>query len=150
MHSHTPQLHDVVIAGAGPVGLFLACELRLLAMEVVVAARQMHNLDAAFLRSRDEFVGARMCLDCLAQPDVLVSLNGALLPMPGLPAEVFAPVARLFASSSLAARAVARLLGGQGAVQRLDRGVEILDHDRDLTQGVAGVCFVHRFVLTWR
>jgi magnesium chelatase accessory protein len=66
-------------------------------------------------------IGARMCLNGLAQPDVLVSLNGALLPMPGLPTEIFAPVARLFASSSLAARAVALLLGGQGAVQRLIR-----------------------------
>ena len=32
-HQHT---HDVVIAGAGPVGLFLACELRLAGGSVVV------------------------------------------------------------------------------------------------------------------
>ncbi|MFE0759390.1 FAD-dependent monooxygenase [Inquilinus sp. NPDC058860] len=33
---HDPALHDVVIAGAGPVGLFLACELRLAGLSVLV------------------------------------------------------------------------------------------------------------------
>lgn len=36
MHSRYPKSHDVVIAGAGPVGLFLACELRLFGLSVVV------------------------------------------------------------------------------------------------------------------
>ena len=36
MSFHHPFTHDVVIAGAGPVGLFLACELRLAAVSVVV------------------------------------------------------------------------------------------------------------------
>jgi 2-polyprenyl-6-methoxyphenol hydroxylase-like FAD-dependent oxidoreductase len=36
MHSHFPKSYDVVIAGAGPVGLFLACELRLFGLSVVV------------------------------------------------------------------------------------------------------------------
>jgi len=31
-----PIIHDVVIAGAGPVGLFLACELRLAGVSVLV------------------------------------------------------------------------------------------------------------------
>ena len=34
-HRHT-VLHDAVIAGAGPVGLFLACELRLAGLSVLV------------------------------------------------------------------------------------------------------------------
>lgn len=34
--SNTPQIYDVVIAGAGPVGLFLACELRLAKISVLV------------------------------------------------------------------------------------------------------------------
>ncbi|TRA98425.1 MULTISPECIES: FAD-dependent monooxygenase [Rhizobium/Agrobacterium group] len=34
--SNTPQIYDVVIAGAGPVGLFLACELRLARVSVLV------------------------------------------------------------------------------------------------------------------
>lgn len=36
MHSRYPQPYDVVIAGAGPVGLFLACELGLFGLSVVV------------------------------------------------------------------------------------------------------------------
>ena len=36
MHNRHPEIHDVVIAGAGPVGLFLACELRLLNLSVLV------------------------------------------------------------------------------------------------------------------
>ncbi|MND27544.1 FAD-dependent monooxygenase [Agrobacterium tumefaciens] len=34
--SNTPQIYEVVIAGAGPVGLFLACELRLARVSVLV------------------------------------------------------------------------------------------------------------------
>ena len=66
-------------------------------------------------------IGARMCLDGAACPDVLVSLNGALLPMPGLPIDVFAPLARVLASSELTARAFALMVGGRTAVQRLIR-----------------------------
>jgi len=36
MHSHPPKSHDVVIAGAGPVGLFLAGELALFGLSVIV------------------------------------------------------------------------------------------------------------------
>ena len=36
MHSHHSTPHDVVVVGAGPVGLFLACELRLFGLSVVV------------------------------------------------------------------------------------------------------------------
>ncbi len=33
---NSPMIHDVIIAGAGPVGLFLACELRLAGLPVLV------------------------------------------------------------------------------------------------------------------
>lgn len=36
MHSHHPISYDVIISGAGPVGLFLACELRLAGLSVLV------------------------------------------------------------------------------------------------------------------
>lgn len=39
MHKHHFHLYDVVIAGAGPVGLFLACELRLQGLSVLVLER---------------------------------------------------------------------------------------------------------------
>ncbi|MDB4943267.1 MAG: Aromatic-ring hydroxylase [Labilithrix sp.] len=35
-HQRDTMVHDVIIAGAGPVGLFLACELRLANLDVVV------------------------------------------------------------------------------------------------------------------
>lgn len=34
MPIHHPFTHDVVVAGAGPVGFFLACELRLAGVSV--------------------------------------------------------------------------------------------------------------------
>ncbi|WP_347557831.1 FAD-dependent monooxygenase [Robbsia sp. KACC 23696] len=37
-----PTIHDVVIAGAGPVGLFLACELRLAGLSVQVLEQAEH------------------------------------------------------------------------------------------------------------
>jgi len=36
MYSHSPNAYDVIIAGAGPVGLFLACELCLANISVLV------------------------------------------------------------------------------------------------------------------
>jgi len=36
MHNYPPASYDVIIAGAGPVGLFLACELRLAGLSVLV------------------------------------------------------------------------------------------------------------------
>ena len=39
MHKHHPDIYDVVIAGGGPVGLFLTCELRLLDLSVLVLER---------------------------------------------------------------------------------------------------------------
>ena len=40
--SRSSHLYDVVIAGAGPVGLFLACELRLHGLSVLVMERAAH------------------------------------------------------------------------------------------------------------
>ncbi|MBC8736394.1 FAD-dependent oxidoreductase [Paraburkholderia sp. UCT31] len=39
MHKHHQDIYDVVIAGAGPVGLFLACELRMLDLSVLMLER---------------------------------------------------------------------------------------------------------------
>src|ERR1700760_1911201 len=38
-----PSSHDVVIAGAGPVGLFLACELRLSGISVLVLEQALDS-----------------------------------------------------------------------------------------------------------
>jgi magnesium chelatase accessory protein len=66
-------------------------------------------------------VAARMCLDHAIAPAALVSLNGALLPFPGMANDVFGPAARLLASSRLTASAVAFLAGSGPSVERLIR-----------------------------
>lgn len=80
--------------------------------EIVVG----HSAGAAIL--------ARMCLDGLVSPRLLISLNGAFLPFEGLAGALFPPMAkllflnpfapRLFARSADSA-SVARLLGGTGS-----------------------------------
>ncbi len=45
-----------------------------------------------------------MCLDGQIAPRQLVSLNGALLPLRGLPGQVFSPMAKLAAATSLLPR----------------------------------------------
>jgi 2-polyprenyl-6-methoxyphenol hydroxylase-like FAD-dependent oxidoreductase len=52
MNLPTPEYHDVLIAGAGPVGLFLACELALAGCSVLVIE---HASDAATALKRAPF-----------------------------------------------------------------------------------------------
>jgi len=69
-----------------------------------------HSAGAAIL--------ARMCLDGAITPRGLVSLNGALLELPGLPRAVFSPLARLLAASPLP-RLFAWRARDRSAVERL-------------------------------
>lgn len=46
-------------------------------------------------------IAVRMCLDSMLAPQQVVSLNGALLPLGGLAGQVFSPVARLMAATSV-------------------------------------------------
>lgn len=78
--------------------------------EIVVG----HSAGAAIL--------ARMCLDGMIAPRCLISLNGALLPLGGLPGRFFSPLAKLLASSSFAAQLFAWRAGDRSMVQRLLRG----------------------------
>lgn len=70
-----------------------------------------HSAGAAIL--------ARMSLDGLIAPRLLVSLNGALLPLRGMPGKVFSPVAKLLARTSLVPRIVGHDAKRPGAVERL-------------------------------
>src|SRR4051812_40050960 len=49
MNANRADFHDVLIAGAGPVGLFLACELRLAGCSVLIL-EQDHDPDSPFKR----------------------------------------------------------------------------------------------------
>ena len=76
-----------------------------------------HSAGAAIL--------ARMCLDGTIAPRLLVSLNGAMLPLRGLPGHIFSPIARLvvafpltrwmFAWQAADRRVVERMLRGTGS-----------------------------------
>jgi magnesium chelatase accessory protein len=72
-----------------------------------------HSAGAAIL--------ARMCLDQMIAPFALVSLNGALLPLTGLPGHVFAPAARFLAALPGVPRLFARRALDRSLVERLLR-----------------------------
>jgi len=70
-----------------------------------------HSAGAAIL--------ARMCLDGRPALQGIVSLNGALLELPGLPRLVFSPMARLLAANPLVPRLFAWRARDRTAVERL-------------------------------
>jgi len=61
----------------------------------------------------------RMTLDDLIAPESIISINGALLPLTGVPRWVFAPMARLLARASFIPRLVARRAEHPGVVEKL-------------------------------
>lgn len=70
-----------------------------------------HSAGAAIL--------ARMALDDAIAPHALASLNGALLPLHGLPGHLFSPIAKLLCTTSLAPRLFAWRARDPRMVQRL-------------------------------
>ncbi len=70
-----------------------------------------HSAGAAIL--------ARMCLDRLIAPRALISLNGALLPLRGMPGHFFSPAAKLAAATPFLPRFFAWRAASPGAVERL-------------------------------
>lgn len=96
-------------------GMARALRLLLQAVAVAPVAVVGHSAGAA--------VAVRLALDERAGPlqacRQLVSLNGALMPWQGVPALVFAPLARVMASSPWPARWFAHRMASEGAVRRL-------------------------------
>jgi len=83
-------------------------------MEISPAVVVGHSAGAAIL--------ARMCLDGAIAPRVLISLNGALLPLPAMPEELFGPVARVLLACSFVPRFFAHQASSPSALQRLVDG----------------------------
>ena len=86
---------DMPSGGAGSQqlslpGMAAAIGALLQTLKVVPAAVIGHSAGAA--------IGARMCLDALITPQLLVSINGAFLPLGGLAGQVFSPAAKLMAA----------------------------------------------------
>ena len=67
-------------------------------------------------------IAARMSLDGLAEPESIVSINGALLPLQGLPGQIFSPLAKLLAANSLVPRLFSWRAGDPAVTERLLRG----------------------------
>ncbi len=67
-------------------------------------------------------IAARMALDRHIAPDALVAINGAFLPLDGLPGLLFPPVARVMAATPLAAKLFAWRASDRAAVERLIGG----------------------------
>jgi magnesium chelatase accessory protein len=89
----------------------LAALLQVLNLKPVLAAG--HSAGAA--------VALRMTLNGSITPAAVVSMNGALLPFPGMAHDFFSPIARLLASSSVTAKAFSLLAGSRPSVERMLR-----------------------------
>jgi magnesium chelatase accessory protein len=85
--------------------------LRELGVEPVLAIG--HSAGAA--------IAIRMTLDGSIAPVAIASLNGALLPFPGMANDFFGPAARFLASSTITARAFSLMIGSRASAQRLLR-----------------------------
>ena len=92
-------------------GIARAAADLLRALKVVPVRVVGHSAGAAIL--------AQMCLDAQIAPDVLVSLNGAMLPLRGIPGMVFSPVAKLMAATSFVPRIFAWRAQDPSAIARL-------------------------------
>ncbi len=64
---------------------------------------------------------ARMCMNEMIAPEGLVSLNGALLPLNGLPSHLFSPIAKFLYATPLLQRLFARQLRDPKVIARLLR-----------------------------
>lgn len=82
------------------------------------------GLDVALVvgHSAGAAIAARISLDRGWSPRRMVSLNGALLPLGGLPGIVFPPVARLMVATPIASRLFAWRAADPAAVERLIAG----------------------------
>lgn len=66
-------------------------------------------------------VAVQMALNGSVTPTAVVSLNGALLPFPGMVNDFFGPAARLLASSRLSAQAFTLFAGSPARIKRMMR-----------------------------
>jgi len=92
-------------------GMARAAADLLRALKVAPALVVGHSAGAAIL--------ARMCVDAQIAPRALVSLNGAMLPLRGIPGVVFSPVAKLMAATSFVPRIFAWRAQDPAAIARL-------------------------------
>lgn len=101
----TPASNQMSLPGMAAA---LADLVRVLRIDPRIAVG--HSAGAAIL--------ARMALDRTIAPAGLISLNGAMLPIGGIAGQVFSPLAKFLASTSLASRLFARWASDRDVVDR--------------------------------
>ena len=98
------------------------------------------------------------CQLCLKKPDMarrIVSINGALIPLNGLPGLIFSPIARFSATSNLASRYFSKRLQDDQQIDRLlkNTGSVLPDEQRrhyvDLCRNEAHVTSALRMMASW-
>ena len=103
----------------------MAAQLSLPGMAAAVAAlTDTLALDASLIvgHSAGAAIAARMVLDGASSPQSVVAINGAFLPLAGLPGLIFPPVARLMAATPLAPQLFARRSWDRAAIEKLIGG----------------------------
>ena len=108
--------HGFTSAPAAPEGYSLPGVAR----EVAALLRELGVSPALIVgHSAGAAIGIRMALDGAVAPRAIISLNGALLPFPGMTNDLFVPAARFLASTPLTAWAVTMFAGNRLSVDRL-------------------------------
>ena len=105
-----------------PAGGTSSVQLSLPGMAAAVAALlQTLGLQPTLVlgHSAGAAVALRMALDGLAQPHAIVGINAALLPLRGLAGQLFSPVAKLMAGSTLVPRFFSSHAGEPAVLKRL-------------------------------
>ena len=105
----TPPIAQLSLPGMAQA---VAALLKLLALDVDLVIG--HSAGAA--------IGARLVLDGALAPRALVAINGAFLPLAGLPGLLFPPVARLMAATPFAPQLFASRSWDRAAIERLIAG----------------------------
>jgi magnesium chelatase accessory protein len=114
-----------------PAGGALSRELSLPGMAQAVSAL-LHALalkpSLVVGHSAGAAIAVRMCLDGLISPSLVISLNGAFLPLGGLAGQLFSPVAKLMAATPLVPRIFSWSATGPNVLQKLVDGTgSVLD-----------------------
>jgi magnesium chelatase accessory protein len=107
-HGFTQALHASRLSLNGMADALAGLLAHLEASPALVVG---HSAGAAIL--------ARMCLDSKVAPRGLVSLNGALLPLRGLPGHIFSPAAKMLAAVPMLPQLFAWRAADPRAVERL-------------------------------
>ena len=108
-HGFTERPRD--LAGLSLPGMAAGVAAVLEELQLAPMLAVGHSAGAAIL--------CRMCLDRRIAPNLLVSLNGALLPLPGFKHPALTPLIRPFVSSDWLSRWFAKRLESPGEVERL-------------------------------